>query len=166
MIVASPQFAGEAQISTRSWKFEPQSSPRSLGAIHRNARGRRRDVLRSRHLHDSVKRLAIYADMNFLILLLVSDVRPKQRCRTILSAAAYGHVFVGLDRAERIQQLADQHGEPSRRGHEEMHGADIAVFTSSAAHPVLNGKRDIGRLTSRIYHMRIGAGPRDIHKRA
>jgi hypothetical protein len=65
-------------------------------------------------------------------------------------------MLVGLDSTKRVQQLPDQHGETGGRGHEQMHGTDVAVFAPRSAHAVLNGKRDIRRFAGRADQEGIG----------
>ena len=46
------------------------------------------------------------------------DVRTEKRGGLVVAAAVHGHMLIGLDGAERIEQLADQHGEARGRRHE------------------------------------------------
>jgi hypothetical protein len=82
-------------------------------------------------------------------------VGSKKRGWLVLAAAVDGHVLIGLDGTEGIEQLTDQHRKAGGRGHEEMRGADIAVLTARGAHAVLNGESDIRRLARRVDHVRI-----------
>ena len=76
------------------------------------------------------------------------------------------HWLISLDGTEGVKQLADQHGEASRRSHEEMSGANVPVLTARRAHAVLNGKRNIRRLARRADHMRVASRTHDVHERA
>ena len=64
-------------------------------------------------------------------------------------------MLIGLDRAKSVEQLTYQKRKPGRCGREEMHGADIAVFTAHRTHAVLDGERDIRRFAWRGDYVRI-----------
>jgi hypothetical protein len=72
---------------------------------------------------------------------ICSIIRPQQRGRSIDAAAVDRDVFIGLDKAKRVEQLADEHSGAGRGRLKQMYVSDIAVFAASASEAFLGRNR-------------------------
>ena len=59
-------------------------------------------------------------------------------------------MFVGLDGAEGVQQLADEHGKPDRHGHKQVDNAERPELVASLADGLNDFVRDVSRLAWRM----------------
>jgi hypothetical protein len=85
--------------------------------------------------------------------------------RFIMTAPVLDDVFVSLDGAEGVEQLADKDSHPGRCSHEQMNRADIAIVTSCGAHSILDRQGYICGFARRSDPMGIRSGTLDMYQR-
>jgi hypothetical protein len=73
-------------------------------------------------------------------------------------------VFIGLHKAKRVEQLADEHSDAGRRRLKHMYGSYIAVFAACASEAFMADHCNIRRLTRRRKSVRIRTRLRYMHQ--